>query len=410
MLVVAVTSAACIKLAEFHPLGAGSDAQTADAAPPGVCGTGGSDMATATISGTSICAAGPGYVLRFPARGFHYPDQLLIGTHDVLGASTACNEEADIGMEAYPLPPFAADSVASGETGSATIVLAGPVVAKVAVSWSWHPATTCVPGATPLTGTSTFTLFPDGRLVRFDQLSAVASNNVSACDCGSGAQLFGVDAYIAFDPAQSPVITDQTGATVPPNTGAGSTPPELVCVSGSDWGIGVAQLVPQGRARVEAGGAIALTHDFAFGQTVLAGGINSTIWAYQIGSAPCTASQLAPISQFTMATGPNLHIHRGGTSPFDDEIGTANDGMYGGDIGSTAGLPVGAGTVTLTPKVGDTIPGGWALWVGGSTLHNPVASPPRTGDWYKIQNSTTDGILWVRDALGPGDTITVTAQ
>jgi hypothetical protein len=420
VLVVVVTSAACIKLAEFHPLDAGSDAQTADAAspdaaPPGVCGNGGSGMATASMSGTSICAAGPGYALRFPARGFRYPDELRIGSAEVLGTSTACNEEGEIGMAAYPMPRFAADTPATGETGSASILLPGPVVAKVEVTWSWHAAAACVPSGSAVSGISTFTLFPDGRLVRFDQLTTPTSADKAMCDCGSAAQGFFITAYLALDQSTSPVITDQGGSAYAPGTAYGTTTPPLLCASGSDWGIGIAQLA-QGRARLTTGGAISLTYDFsATGDSTLHAGTQSTVTAYQIGSAACTAAQLAPIDQFTMSTGPNLQIHRGGTSPFDDVIGTSNDGMYGGDYGSPpggpGGLPVGAGTVVLTAKPGDTIPGGWALWVGGGvTLHNPTANPPRTGAWYQIQNGTSDGIIWVRDALSGSDTITVTAQ
>lgn len=403
VLVVAFTSAACIKLAEFHPLDATSDGRTADAAPPGECGNGGSGMATATMSGTAICAAGPGYALRFPASGFHYPDQLRIGTHDVLGATPGCNEEDRIGMAAYPMPRFSADTPATGETATAAIVLGGPVVAKVAVNWTWHASTSCVPSGA-LSGTSTFTLFPDGRLVRFDQLTTPASNTHTMCDCSSGGQGFFVTAYVAFDPALSPTFTDQGGTMLSPSTAFGTTAPQLVCASGSDWGIGVAQLA-SGRVRqTGGGGAIALTYDFsAAGADTLVAGTQSAVTAYQIGGASCTPL-LGAIAQYTSATGPQLHVHS--TNTFDDTIGTERDGMYGGDNGTAAGLPVGGGTLTLSAP-GDPIPPGWALWVSGMRLASPTASPARTGDWYQIQNGTNDSIIWFRDGLSGTATITV---
>ena len=400
-LVIAVVAAACIKLADFHP-GGGSgtpDAHTADAAPAGECGNGAADQATASMSGTSVCASGPGYALRFPARGFHYPDQLRIGTHDVLGTSSACNEEDRAGITAYPLPRFSSDSTASGETATATILLAGPVVAKVAVSWSWHAAAACATGT--FTGSSTFTLFPDGRLVRSDQLTTPAVAAYTPCDCGSAAQAFFVTAYMAFDPSLT--IKNQSGSTVAPGTAYGTDLPALVCASGSDWAIGVAQ-AGHSRGRIVTGGAVALTEDFGtLGTSSLTAGTQSVVTAYQIGSAACTPS-INAIAQYADATGPQLHVHS--TNTFDDTIGTERDGMFGGDNGTASGLPTGAGTLTLTTSSAP-IPPGWALWVSGTTLLPPTANPPRTGDWYKIQNGTNDGIIWFRDGLTGSDTITV---
>src|SRR3569623_3029121 len=145
--VIAGVAAACIKLAEFHPLdapGSGTpDAHTADAALPGECGNGAADQASAVMSGSAVCAAGPGYVLRFPARGFDYPDQLRIGSQDLLGTTTTCNDDVRVGITVYPIARFSSATVATGETASATLVLAGPVVAKDEETWSWQPAAAC---------------------------------------------------------------------------------------------------------------------------------------------------------------------------------------------------------------------------------------------------------------------------
>jgi len=402
--VVAFTCAACIKLAEFHGGDggtAGGDAASADAAPPGQCGAG-SDSATASYSGTAICAAGPGYVLRFPPGGFGYPDQLVLGGRDVLGKTSACNEEDRIGMAAYPMPRFSAVSpAATGEMGSASIVLPGPVVAKVAVNWAWHAGAGCASGGT-VSGASSFTLFPDGRMVRFDRLTTPAASSQTPCDCASAGQAFFVTSYVTLDQTLNPVITDDSGSAYSPSTGFGTNTPALVCASGSGWGIGIAQL-QTGRTREITDGAIAITSDFAgLGATSLAAGTQTTTSAFQLGGSDCSAL-LQPISQFTMSTGPQLHV-KNGTS-FDDTIGTANDGIYGGDIGSDAGLPVGgAGTLTLTSP--DAIPGGWTLWIKG-TIGTPTATPARTGTWYRIQNGPSGGIIWFRDGLTGSASISV---
>jgi hypothetical protein len=400
--VAAVVCAGCIKLADFHPgNGSGSpDAHTADAAPPGECGNGVAGQATASMSGTAICASGPNYALRFPASSFHYPDQLRIGTSDVLSTSTACNEESLVGMDLYPVSRFSSDSAATGETASATIILAGPVVAKVAVSWSWQAAAQCAPSRT-VTGHSSFTLFPDGRLVRFDELTTPSASSQTPCDCDTAAQGFLLTAYVTLVP--SVMITNQGGDPVFPSTGEGMAMPALVCASSNGWAIGIAeQLV--GRARNATGGGIALTTDLdASGATSLSSGSRSTVTAYQIGTAGC-APLFAPIAQFTSSTGPQLRVRN--TMGFDDTIGTQRDGMYGGDNGTGTGLPTGAGTLTLS-TTSDPIPAGWALAVSGTTLLPPTATPPRTGDWYRIQNGTNDSIIWFRDGLTSTDTITV---
>jgi len=401
-LVIALVSASCIKLSEFHPADApagSSDARTADAAPPGECGNGLADQATASMSGSAVCAAGPSYVLRFPASGFQYPDQLHIGTADVLGNATSCNEESLVGMDAYPIARFSADSLATGETASATIVLGGPVVAKVAVSFSWQAAASCAPNRT-VTGHSTFTLFPDGRLVRFDELTTPAAASQTNCDCDSGAPGFFLTAYVTFVPGV--MVTSSTGDPIVPSTGAGTTLPQLSCAHANGWAIGIAEQLA-GRTKEATGGGIALTTDLdASGSTSLSSGTRSTVTAYQIGTGNCT-QLIASIAHYMNATGPQLRVRN--TGSFDDTIGTERDGMYGGDNGTAAGLPTGPGTLTLTTA--DTIPAGWALWVSGTTLLPPSAAPARTGDWYKIQNGTTDSIIWFRDGLTSGETITV---
>ncbi|MBV8760654.1 MAG: hypothetical protein JO257_25400 [Deltaproteobacteria bacterium] len=404
---IALVGAGCIKLADFHP-GGGSgsgtpDARTADAANPGECGNGMPGQATASMSGSAICAAGPGYVLRFPGSSFHYPDQLRIGTADVLGTSSACNEESLIGEDAYPMKRFSSDSTATGETASATIILPGPTVAKVAVNWSLPLMSPCASSGM-VSGHSTFTLFPDGRLVRYDELTTPALASQTNCDCDSAAQLFLLTAYITFEP--NITITKQTGETIFPSTGEGMAMPQLVCVSDNGWRIAIVeQLV--GRARNATGGGIALTTDLDnTGAMSLSAGTRGGITAYKIGTDTCV-NLLAPIAQYMNATGPQLHVHS--ANGFDDTIGTERDGMYGGDNGTGNGLPTGGpGTLTLTTA--DTIPPGWALWVSGLTLGQPSATPARTGNWFAIQNVAGDAIIWFRDGLAAGQTITVPAS
>ena len=400
-LVIAVVAAACIKLAEFHP-GGGSgspDAHTADAAPPGECGNGVADQATASMSGSSVCASGPGYTLRFPARGFHYPDQLRIGTQDVLGTTSTCNEDDRAGITVYPIPRFSSDTSATGETANATIVLAGPVVAKVVVNWSWQPPAACATGT--FTGSSIFTLFPDGRLVRYDQLTTPAVSSQTPCDCASGGQAFFPSAYTTFESGMT--ITNQSGTVVAPGTAYGTDLPALVCASDSGWTIGVAQQDHLRGRIMPGGGAITLTADFGtLGTTTLSAGTQSVLTAFQIGTGPC-ADAINAIAQYQNASGPQLHVTN--DSGFDTVIPTERDGMYGGDNGTGMAIPV-SGTLTLKADSGP-IPPGWALSVSGATLQPPTANPGRTGDWYKIQNGTNGGIIWFRDGLSGSDAITV---
>lgn len=404
-LVVALVSGACIKLKDFNPgTGSGSpDAATADAAPAGMCGNGLPNQATASMSGTAICAAGPGYVLRFPATSFHYPDQLHIGTADVLGTSTACAEESLIGMVAFPMSRFASDSSAIPDQASATIILGGPVVSKVVVNWSQPLVPPCASSGA-VTGLSTFTLFPDGRLIRYDQLTtpSLMSQN---CDCDGTGLGFYLTSYVTFTPTVT--ITKQTGEVIPSSSGGGTMLDPLVCASANGWTIAIAeQLV--GRVRDATGGGIAVTSDIdGTGSTSLSAGTRGTLTAYQIGNDMC-AKLLAPIAQFMNVTGPQLHVQQT-ASGFDTTIGTGRDGIYGGDDGMGNGLPTGGpGALTLTTT--DTIPPGWALWVSGLTFGQPSASPSRSGEWFKIQTVAGGSIIWFRDGLGAGDTITVPAS
>jgi hypothetical protein len=144
---------------------------------------------TFTEDGTGGTVAGRDFSLRFAGGdGFHFPDALLIDGVDVMGHAPAagCFDEDEIGVAIAPTPRISAHSSAVPVMSRLEPTLRGPAVVQVSVQWTttFACSNTRMPG-----GTSTFTVFPDGLIVRHDTIAdPVSSPSIAPglCECGGG--------------------------------------------------------------------------------------------------------------------------------------------------------------------------------------------------------------------------------
>ncbi len=402
-----VACTGCIKLAEFH----GGDAGANDAPPdtpvqPGECVTGAPDQATAAMSGSALCAMGPGYAIRFAASGFKLPDELVVGSTDLLGAGPACNDEHQLGVSLYPLPPIAASSDLAVTSAAATILLPGPVVAKVGVTWS--TTVPCVSKA--MSGRSTFALFPDGRISRYDEITYPTLDSLTNCNCAGGtAPGYFVTDYMVFRGSDTPTLTGPAGGLINPSGSGGTDAGQLVCAIGSGWQLGYAYLSNSRARLLTPGSDVALVHDInteGVGDPLDGATRNDTSTMIVDAQASCM-QLLGTMMPYTMSLAPQLHITGGST---DTVIGTGRDGIYGGeDDTQMTGVPVDGANVTLAANGTDMIPAGWAVWIRGNAVHvgTITASNNPSGTWYRVQQGTDEAIIWFRDALMNGTTITI---
>jgi hypothetical protein len=115
--------------------------------------------------------------------GFHFPDELKIDQSDNLLGSDGdllCYDERGAGLSLYPTARISADTTAPVTKNQLAAVWTGPAVVQVRVDWQTQFA--CERARAPQ-GSSTFTVFPDGRIVRHDQLGDPNPLLISAGNC-----------------------------------------------------------------------------------------------------------------------------------------------------------------------------------------------------------------------------------
>lgn len=139
-------------------------------------------------TGTTVAGTGAGFALHFAGGdGFHLPDTLMIDGTDVMGhdSTVSCSGQDEAGLQISPAPRISAHGGAMIGENRLVPVLRGPAIVQVKHEWTTRFAPSCTtrtPG-----GTSTFTVFPDGRIVRHDTISDPDSSPLPStmCACGS---------------------------------------------------------------------------------------------------------------------------------------------------------------------------------------------------------------------------------
>ncbi len=126
--------------------------------------------------------------LHFPMLAINLPDGLKIGGVEVLAEQTACQSENKIGLALYPVYSITSGGTtwptANGDTHDSAIVrtASGPAFAQASITWGgvFH----CGANAQTVSGTSVFSVFPDGRVVRDDSFMAPTTTQIGTQACG----------------------------------------------------------------------------------------------------------------------------------------------------------------------------------------------------------------------------------
>ena len=146
------------------------------------------DRTTGRVSTTG--AAPIQFSIEFADHGIRMPQSLFLGGVDRLGTDD-CPFASGIGIGVFPaLTAAAPQRNGADATSTLTVDWAGPVVARVEVAWS--APYTCSGGAQEADGTSRFTIFPNGRIVRYDiakPSTTMLVRDGAACGCGADSDL-----------------------------------------------------------------------------------------------------------------------------------------------------------------------------------------------------------------------------
>lgn len=353
--------------------------------------------------GTGGTAIGPGLALRFAAgSGFHLPDQLVIDGADVLGRDpdAVCFDQDEAGLLISPTDRISAHGGAVALRNQLAAVLRGPAVTQVTLDWATGFG--CNPDRKPV-GSSTFTMFPDRRIVRHDVLadSSNSAISASACACVPDSRGFTVTAYwtlarAAFRDFYVPTLR---GLPAPTETLANQ---HAACLDAGSFQVAFGWPVSVERTSIRGGTAL-----IGFGQDLVIGASNlddldwKTSAAMFVGRAGC-AAELKRAADY--ATPPALAINGEAWTPSE------RDGIYGGDGGNTGdqppGIPLATDHVELSGGVGSS----FAVWL---RFPRPVADLRATGGrapgaWYLPQQvNDREWIVWFRDSISANQTIVI---
>ena len=113
------------------------------------------------------------------------------------------------GVQLYPVVTAVGDDP-KGLQGALEVLMPGPAVLRLKATY--EIPYTCGTASTKLTGTSTFTFFPDARIIRSDENLVGTTENLStsaACSCSGTADPFSFTSFWAFERGE---VYDETFA------------------------------------------------------------------------------------------------------------------------------------------------------------------------------------------------------
>jgi hypothetical protein len=366
--------------------------------------------------------AGSGFSLRFAdGPGFHFPDALMVDGTDAMGheqPSVGCFREDEVGVLIAPTSRISAHGGAQvGKNVLSAAALRGPAVVQVKLEWgsAFLPlcSTTHSPG-----GTSTFTVFPDGKIVRSDTVADPVTSliNWSTCACAaptiSNDMVFRVFTYWTLARGFIKALYTPDPQAVPSAgeyNGIGNV--DVSCVDSGSSQVTVAW--PTTMDTWIRGGidVIGFAHEQGGGPSELAAFDFKDRSAVFVSHDGCTAATLRA-EQFLESLDPQSTIVR------QVQIGDAKlspsaiDGIYGGDSGSgEPGIELAGDSVDIA---GPTPPG-IAVWL---RFPHPVealravhSDSSAMGEWYLAQQvDKSSWIVWLRDQIPVNQKITISPR
>ena len=402
----------CLREPVFQgaPSDAGPDAD-ADAGP------GGPEpevfAAPGGVAGPTI--TGPNFELVFASGLGRFPESVAIGGTEMLGDAAVCNFERGLGLGLYPtLLVNDAGPASSGAT--VTSGLAGPLVAQIRVQFSTVVA--CAATSTTISGATTFTAFPDGRINRHDNLdlsSMLTSTGCPVCTGGTSDDNFVLTSFTTLraDPGDAVHPVDVEALAEGDQT---SSSERAVCSAYEGRQIALGWSRPDQGRRIRSvaplGGTprtLAFVHDFTGVTQDLQQGTRDLATTMLLAQGASCVDLHARAN--TLTTGEvRIELAPFGGAP--ELMGPGLDGIYGADIGP-ADRPV--GPVAFRPY-GPRLDGGYALWLelgaqqplSAITIRHSVPAKATSG-WVRTQVVNASQIVfYFRDPLLAGEVITIT--
>jgi hypothetical protein len=320
------------------------------------------------------------FTLQFADRGIRMPSSIqLDGVNRV--APGECPRESGIGIGLFPAANASAPGL-GGDEGSSVLEVdwAGPTIGRITITWSLPYE--CVTQQQLAQGESTFTVFPNGRIVRHDiatPSTTTLSVDTNPCGCGAETNFF-FTSYWSFTPTPQ-VMPD--GSPMVDGATAG-------CAVYSNHMIGVAW--PDTDTRVLAEPAMSsFVHDWAKDSPTLAPDqreVTSAIMLSEETTPAKCADVIADLDDFPITVA--------GSQVITDDSGIYLDTRDHSD-------PV---TITTSRR----LPRGFAVSLNVGDFAEVTRSPERDDGWFATQDDDGSTVFWFRDGLNVGESITIDPQ
>lgn len=345
--------------------------------------------------------------------GFHFPDELKIENSDnLLGHddTVLCYDENVAGLSLYPTPRISTDITtpvtAPPIKNDLVAVWTGPAVVQVQLDWTTQFG--CNHTRAPQ-GTSTFTVFPDGRIVRHDQLRDPMPLQISAgtCKCDNYVDstttpdYFIIESYWTFARgSQSPYSLSMDGASamgpLPTMRNTDTVNTGAFCLDSGHYQLASLQAAPDGSAQVfGTERLIGHRHQLQFGGTLdtLPGDASSALFLSVEDSGCSRASK---------------RMFKPPTVTIDGQTVSASpvNGLYGGDPGSGTGPGFAMSVDGHSTLQADAVP--FAVWLRFQSAVDGVRATAKDVPMLKYTPQRIDDqnwIVWFPDSLVAGKPI-----
>ncbi len=316
------------------------------------------------------------------SQAIHLPDKLDVRNIERLASDNSdCDVESLVGVAVAPAVRVNAEMTAR-VSSHLQRVMEGPIVATFEVTYS---AGFDCDGSRTLTGTSTFTMFPD-RVVRNDEVTPDMAtiqppepSDPPACGCKDpSGQLF----FTTFWTLDNPMtVSDENGnpvsdETVVPNHQFG-------CNDYGDTAIGVAWSNASARLRAHGMDSGAHTYDWVHSLPTISASKQVVTSAVQIAN-DCAGARDA----LDLMKAPAININKTETVPLDIH------GVYVDDATER--------TDTLTITSPSRVPGGFAIATNVGH-HAKVSATAHLQHWFEGDKT----LFYFPDALEVGSSITI---
>jgi hypothetical protein len=401
---------ACVKVPAFEQRdgGGSGDAQADGQGDSGIP----APLVDVRMDGPNARATLRDYEMVFSSDGAKFPHLLNLGPGPsmqyIMGGSEGCADEQGMGIALYPATRI---NGVQGTAGTMSIPLQGPYVGQLRLAWSTSFA---CPGSSTggLTGRTTFSFFPNGRLTRFDVVDNASARNAADCTpCGQTSANFFLTSYTTLIVDGDAFFSDGSSGELD-TYGEEVNPQSSACITQRGHSIAFAWANGATRMRTAAAPPTSQSRTIAFISDMHTGtSLPAMEWrrTAQMGISKETCGVLEP--RITPFADDDHQLSING-----NPIGAAlADGIYGSE-GQTAGYEI-TFPVTLTPHttILPNIPAGFAVWLYHAqplpaTL-TPVHSRNPAGEWYYEQRVNQNSVVyWFNVSLEQNETITITGS